>query len=200
MRHKVFISHHHSNDQGYQEALVEFGERQDVFLDQSVDTGDISDELSDQKIRETIRDEYLRDSSVTIVLVGAETWGRKHVDWEIYSSMFDGRVNKKSGILVVTLPTIDNGASWAPHGPEEKRVVYPDRKSWEHWSGRNQFQEKFPYMPSRITDNLVKGVKISVTRWSVLTTESLRLLIDVAFEGRAACDYDLSAPMRRRNA
>ncbi len=200
MRHKVFISHHHSNDQGYKEALVDFGERHNIFLDQSVDTGDISDELSDQQIRETIRDEYLRDSSVTIVLVGAETRGRKHVDWEIYSSMFDGRVNKKSGILVVNLPTIDKETCWAPHGPEEKRVVYPDQKSWEHWSGKKQLQEKFPYMPSRITDSLVKGVKISVTRWSVLTTESLRLLIDVAFEGRAACDYDLSAPMRRRNA
>lgn len=31
-------------------------------------------------------------------------------------------------------------------------------------------------MPSRTTDSLVKGVKISVTSWSVLTAESLRLL------------------------
>ena len=199
MRHKVFISHHHGNDQGYKEALVKFGESHDIFLDQSVDTGDIPDELSDQQIRETIRDKYLRDSSVTIVLVGAETWRRKHVDWEIYSSMFDGRVNKKSGILVVNLPTIDNGASWAPHGPEEKRVVYPGQNYWEQWSGRRQLQEKFPYMPSRIMDSLVTGVKISVTRWSALTAESLRLLIDLAFEARAACDYDLSASMRRRN-
>ncbi len=80
VRHKVFISHHHRSDQDYKEALVEFGERHDVFLDPSVDAGDISDELSDQRIRQTIRHEYLRDSTVTIVLVGTETQGRKHVD------------------------------------------------------------------------------------------------------------------------
>ena len=53
-----------------------------------MDTGDISDELSDARIREKIRDEYLRDSTGTIVLVGTETKRRKHVDWEIYSSMY----------------------------------------------------------------------------------------------------------------
>ena len=76
-----------------------------VFIDRSVDTGDISDDLDDQTIREKIRDEYLRDSSVTILLVGTETKNRKHIDWEVYSSMIDGRVNKKSGILVVNLPS-----------------------------------------------------------------------------------------------
>ena len=39
MRHKVFISHHHSNDQRHKDTLVEFGEKNDIFLDQSVDTG-----------------------------------------------------------------------------------------------------------------------------------------------------------------
>ena len=199
MRHKVFISYHHSSDQRYKDALVEFGEKHDIFLDQSVNTGDISDHLTDEKIREMIRDEYLRDSSVTIVLVGTETKGRKHVDWEIYSSMIDGRVNKRSGILVVNLPTIDNKHAWAPHGAEEKRVVYPDKTNWQYWSGRGVFEEKFPSMPSRITDSLVKGVKISVTQWGRLTPERLRFLIDAAFANRRSCDYDLGAPMRRRN-
>ena len=155
--------------------------------------------MADERIREKIRDEYLRDSSVTIVLVGTETKRRKHVDWEIYSSMIDGRVNKRSGILVVNLPAIDNGKVWAAHGAEEKRVVYPSEANWQHCSGRQEFEEKFPYMPSRITDSLVKGVKISVTRWEVLTSERLRFLIDAAFANRRSCDYDLSAPMRRRN-
>ena len=95
--HKVFISYHHQNDQYYKDWLVEFAERHSIFVDASVDTRDISDHLSDQAIRETIRDHYLRDSTVTIVLVGSETRRRKHVDWEIYSSMYDGKVNKKSG-------------------------------------------------------------------------------------------------------
>ena len=200
MRHKVFISHHHSSDRRYKDALVEFGEKHDIFLDQSVDTGDISDDLTNERIREKIRDEYLRDSSVTLVLVGTETKGRKHVDWEICSSMIDGRVNKRPGILIVNLPTIDNGNVWAAHGEEEKRVVYPGETNWQHWSGRAEFEEKFPYMPSRIPDSLVKGVKISVTKWGVLRSERLRFLIDAAYANRRSCDYDLSAPMRRRNS
>ena len=200
MRHKVFISYHHRNDQEFKDELVEFGEKHNIFLDQSVDTGNISDDLTDQRIREKIRDEYLRDSSVTIVLVGTETQRRKHVDWEIYSSMFDGRVNKRSGILVVNLPTIGYGNAWAPHGPEEKRVVYPHATNWQHCSGRKEFERRFPYMPSRITDSLVRGVKISVTRWKALTPESLRFLIDAAFAIRRSCDYDLSAQMRRQNS
>ena len=199
MRHKVFISYHHSNDQWFKDELVNLGEKHDIFLDQSVDTGDILDYLDDESIREKIRDQYLRDSSVTIVLVGTETKGRKHVDWEIYSSMFDGPVNKRSGILVVNLPPIDTGNVWAPHGAEEKHLVYPEHKHWQSLSGRKEFEEKFPYMPSRITDSLVKGVKISVTRWDVLTPRRLRFLVDAAFSSRRSCQFDLSAPMRRRN-
>ena len=106
--HKVFVSYHHKRDQQYKEALVEFGERHSVFVDRSVDTGDIPDEWTDQQIRRKIRDQYLRDSTVTVVLVGAETERRKHVDWEIHSSMYDGSVNHRSGIVVINLPGISD--------------------------------------------------------------------------------------------
>ena len=49
--HKVFISHHHVNDQWYKEALVEFGEKYSIFVDRCTDTGDTSDEWSDERIR-----------------------------------------------------------------------------------------------------------------------------------------------------
>ena len=104
MKHKVFISYHHENDQSYKDELVRFGELHDIFEDYSVDTGDISDDLTDEQIREKIRNEYIKDSTVTIVLVGTETKHRKHIDWEIYSSMHDGKINKKSGIIVINLP------------------------------------------------------------------------------------------------
>ena len=95
--HKVFISYHHGSDQWYKEKLVEYGERYSLFVDRSVDTGDIPDEWTDQQIRREIRDKYLRDSTVTVVLVGRETKRRKHVDWEIHSSMYDGSVSRRSG-------------------------------------------------------------------------------------------------------
>ena len=65
--HKVFISYHHSHDQRCKKSLVAFGRENKIFVDRSVDTGDMSDALDDEAIREKIRDEYLRDSTVTIV-------------------------------------------------------------------------------------------------------------------------------------
>ena len=199
--HKVFISYHHDNDQRYKEELVKFGERYSIFVDRSVDTGDIPDEWTDQQIRREIRDKYLRDSTVTVVLVGRETRRRKHVDWEIHSSMYDGSVNRRSGVVVVNLPGISDGQCHAPHGDEEKRLLYPDITSWPHIDGRAEYERRYPHMPDRIIDNLVKpGVRISVVPWGKIGRRTLEFLIEAAFRYRLNCPYDLSSPMRRANS
>ena len=199
--HKVFVSYHHQRDQRYKEALVQLGERYSVFVDRSVDTGDIPDEWTDQRIRREIRDKYLRDSTVTVVLVGAETRRRKHVDWEIHSSMYDGSVNRRSGIVVINLPGISDGQYHAAHGDEEKRLLYPYVTSWTHVDGRAEYERRYPHMPDRIIDNLVKPkVRISVVPWDRINGKTLEFLIEVAFRYRADCPYDLSRPMRRANS
>jgi len=198
--HKVFISYHHSKDQKYKDVLVEFGERYSIFVDRSVDTGDIPDTWTDQQIRREIRDRYLRDSTVTIVLVGAETRRRKHVDWEIHSSMYDGSVNKRSGIIVINLPRISDYFG-APYGDEEKQLLYPDISSWTTINKRIDYERRYPYMPSRIIDNLMKSdVTISVAPWERINGRTLEFLIEAAFRNRANCRYDLSQPMRRANS
>ena len=199
--HKVFISYHHDNDQHYKEQLLSINNRHGVFIDRSVDTGDISDDLDDQTIREKIRDEYLRDSSVTILLVGTGTKNRKHIDWEIYSSMIDGTVNKKSGILVVNLPSTGCTFFDAAH-ESEKPTVYPEWQNWITISERTEYERRYPYVPDRIIDNLLKqGAYVSVTTWSkICDPNNLRFLINTAFEDRQRCVYDLRRPMRRRNS
>lgn len=72
-KHKVFINYHHANDQFYKNKLSTFSKTYNIFEDCSVSTGDVSDDLTDEQIRTIIRDDYLSDSSVTIVLVGSET-------------------------------------------------------------------------------------------------------------------------------
>ena len=202
-KHKVFISYHHANDQTHKQALLELNRRFGLFLDGSVDIGDIDDDLDDDAIRETIRDEYLQDTTVTIVLVGTETKYRKHIDWEIYSSMYDGVVNKKSGVLVINLPTIDCTYYTANHGDDEKRIVYPENSSWTFVTARSDYELRYPFVPDRIIDNLLrKGAKVSVTNWSTIIgdIDKLRFLIEATFRDRATCDYDLSRPMRRSNS
>lgn len=201
--HKIFISHHHDNDQSYKEALLRANAHSPVFLDGSVDTGDISDELDDQAIREKIRDEYLRDTTVTILLVGTETKKRKHIDWEVYSSMFDGKKNKKSGMIVVNLPSTGCTYYTAAHGDEEKRRLYPTTTSWTALNFRKEYEERYPYLPERLIDNLLTHkAKISVTNWSVIANDlgALEFLINAAHDAKAEAEYDLSRAMMRRDS
>ena len=171
--HKVFITYHHRLDQDFKNRLVSMGERDRIFIDRSVDTGDISDQFRDEVIREKIRDEYLRDSTVTIVLVGLETKSRKHVDWEIYSSMIDGKVNKKSGVLVVRLPSVGTTDPILTAHAGEKESVYPDIVSWSAIGSRAEYERSNPYMPARIVDNIMKPeAKVSVTNWARIERNS----------------------------
>lgn len=200
-KHKVFISYHHANDSLYKQSLVAFSDEHGIFVDGSVDTDDIDEDLDDDAVRRKIRDDYLQDSSVTIVLVGTETKQRKHVDWEIYSSMYNGAVNKQSGVLVINLPSTNCSHFTANHGDEEKTKIYPESTSWISISERKDYESRYPYLPDRIIDNLLnKKAKISVTSWDKLTVENLKFLVEVTFKERAACEYDLSRPMRRANS
>ena len=196
-KRKVFISYHHRNDQANKESLLEFNRTHGIFIDASVDTGDIDDNLSSQAIRQKIRDEYLANSTVTILLVGTETKYRKHVDWELYSSMIDGSVNKRSGILVINLPTTNCTTFTAVH-PNEKEFVHPECQSWTSVNTRTEYEDRYPHMPDRIIDNLLKPeAKISVVPWEKLTKERLAFLIEATFQEKDGCVYDMSREMRR---
>ena len=60
------------------------------MVDKSVNTGDIVDSnLHLDEIRRRIRDNFIADATVTVVLISACTRRRMHVDWEIGSSLRD---------------------------------------------------------------------------------------------------------------
>ncbi|MBT4732493.1 TIR domain-containing protein [Candidatus Woesearchaeota archaeon] len=197
-KHKVFISYHHKNDQLYKDRLSNLNKLHNIFKDQSVNTGNIDENLSDETIRRVIRDDYLRDTTVTILLVGTETAKRKHIDWEVYSSMFDGAVNKKSGILIINLPSTKSEMSTAAHGEKEKKILHPEYTNWMSIDKLKDYKDRYPYISDRILENLVKSdVQISVIPWSKVNSSNLRLLIDLTFNNRSKCNYDLSRPMMK---
>ena len=200
--HKVFITYHHKNDQCRKAELLRINEKHRIFIDKSVHTGDISDHLDDETIRRKVRDDYLRDSTVTILLVGTETRGRKHIDWELYSSMIDGSVNKKSGILVINLPSTKSNLGTVGHGSDEKMQVFPEISQWVAVNTRAEYQHRYPYVPERIIDNLLADkAHISVVPWArAINPDNLRFLINATFEDRKKCNYDLGRPMRRINS
>ena len=199
MKHRVFVSYHHKNDQAYKEYLINWAEENNIFVDWSVDTGDISDDLSDEQIREKIRDEYLRDCRVTILLVGTETKYRKHVDWELYSSMHNTQLNKKSGIIVILLPSAKS-EFFTVGDDNEKSAIYPTVTDWTTINTYTEFEHRYPYMPERILDNLVNpNCNIAIINWKDLTVDGLKLMIDNAYHNADTNSYDIHREMRRRN-
>jgi len=111
-RHKVFISFH-SGDNDYDPQFGQywknrfeklFVERYESIVSRSVQDGDIEDDLAVETTRRKIRDEFIADATVTVVLVGPETWKRKFVDWEISSSITNTKNNPRCGLLGILLP------------------------------------------------------------------------------------------------
>ena len=101
-RHRVFVSFH-EQDIAYKERFVRL--MHERLQDRSVDTGSIDDAgRKTDTIRNKIRDEYIRDATVTAVLIGRCTWQRKHVDWEIGGSLRDTKTNSRCGLLGILLP------------------------------------------------------------------------------------------------
>lgn len=199
---KTFISYHHENDQVYKEHLSYLAYQFNVFEDCSVEVGDIDEELSSETIRRIIRDDYLRDTKVTILLCGTETRFRKHIDWEIKSSMIDGEVNKRSGILIIDLPSTSS-TRWTAKLPNEKEEIYWDYfGGWTSYSTKDEYKTAYPEMPERIIENLLKPeVQMSVVPWDRISNQpdNLKFLIDATAQVGATNDYDLSRRMRRKN-
>lgn len=102
-RHKTFVSYHHDNDQYYKNRLEQLC--RDQIVSRSVQIGDIDANNNTDNVRRIIREKYLRDSTVTVVLIGTNTWQRKHVDWEIGGSIRKTQYSSRSGLLGIFLPS-----------------------------------------------------------------------------------------------
>jgi MTH538 TIR-like domain (DUF1863) len=100
-KHRVFLSYYHYDDNYYRRKFEElFGH---LFISSCVNPGDINTDNSDEYIKRLIREDYISGSSVVIVLVGRQTYCRKHVDWEIYAGL-DAQSKGNSGLLGILLP------------------------------------------------------------------------------------------------
>lgn len=109
-RHKCFISYHHDDQEEVEQFIQEFDHDRDVLIARGIGasmSGDIINSDNDDYIMRRIREEYLRGTTVTIVLIGNETWGRKFVDWEIAASLRNTKLSPASGLLAIQLPSTE---------------------------------------------------------------------------------------------
>ncbi len=114
IRHKVFISYWHEDQAVVGDFIYTFDKERRVFISRIVG-GPMASDLeinsdNTEYVMRRIRELYLSDSTVTIVIVGLCTWARKYVDWEIASSLRQGPVaGPPNGLIGILVPTRSSG-------------------------------------------------------------------------------------------
>lgn len=85
VRHKCFISYNSHDKNAVDDFCNQFEGtfiRRGIQMEEDIINSDNTD-----YVMQRIRQLYLQDSTVTIVLVGKCTWARRFVDWEVQSSL-----------------------------------------------------------------------------------------------------------------
>ena len=199
---KVFISYYHDDDQFYKNSLIGTNYLYDIFVDNSVNTGDIDDEnMTDEEIRVKIRDEYIKDADVFILLCGRNTKHRKHVDWEIHAAMYKNNDKKPIPILVLNLPSSRNACR--KNCESDKRIIEKQLQrtcNWVSLDSYSKYKEFYPDLPERILKSIAnKNSQITVANYYGLTAQDLANLIIESYKRSDTIEYDDSEPLRRKD-
>lgn len=115
MAHKCFISYK-KEDKYYREEIDKLFDDRDV-INKGLDTVINSDD--GDYIMNKIRDDYLKDSTVTLFLIGQHSSENEDVDYlgqdknyfikkELQSSLYNRQGNTRNGILGVVIPSMYN--------------------------------------------------------------------------------------------
>ena len=199
---KVFVSYYHKDDQFYKDSLIRLNNTRHMFVDNSVDTGDIDDtEMTDEQIRIKIRDDYIKDTDVFVLLCGKNTKHRKHVDWEIHAAMYKSSQKDPIPLLVLNLPSAHNCERKA--NDIEKAVIekhYGGRVNWVSYSTYAEYKNAYPDLPERILKSFAnKNSQIAVVDFINLTAEEIEKLVVSAYGRKSLVVYDDSDVLRRKD-
>ena len=171
-KRKSFLSYYHKADQSYKKYFENLFD--DLIVNKSVQDGDIDSDNSDEYIKQLIQKQYLCDTTVLVVLLGAKTKHRKHIDWEISGALNYKVGDHYAGLLGIVLPT------------------HPDY-------GKPNYQKNYADFPKRFWANYESGYAVMID-W----TEDrvfMQNAIEKAFRQRANNDKRRnSIPQMQRNA
>jgi hypothetical protein len=130
-KRNVFISSFHADQAEVDSFIYNCTKVAKIFTAKALgtfDNEDFIDSDNPEYVMSQIREKYIGDASITIVLVGKCTHSRRYVDWEIKSSLRRGQ-SLPNGLLAYVLPS-------ATPPPGEPR-----------WS------RKWPHVPPRLAAN-----------------------------------------------
>lgn len=136
IRRKVFISHYRGDRDEVDAFIEQFANRDKIFIPYALgasDNDDFIDSADPNYVMRRIREKYLQDTTVTIVLVGKCTHSRRYVDWEIKSSLRQGAYTP-NGVMGIVLPSQNNSA----HLPPRLEANWDENKGYaRYWSYPN---------------------------------------------------------------
>jgi hypothetical protein len=118
VRRKCFISYHHADQDEVDEFVRTFDHEKNIFISRGLGkemSQDIIDSTDTDYVMRRIRDLYLSDSTVTIVMLGKCTWARRYVDWELQSSLRNGETVTANGLLAIKLPSYPSANGYFPN-------------------------------------------------------------------------------------
>ena len=116
-RRNVFISYHHGDDAEVKAFLLKWSVQEKVFTAKGLGlrfADDIINSDNAEYVMSRIRQLYLYDTSVTIVLLGKCTHSRRYVDWEIKSSLRQEKNGLPNGVMGIILPSLGSSAILPP--------------------------------------------------------------------------------------
>lgn len=110
---KVFISHFKADRNEVDRFINDF---RDAFIPKVLGANDNDEFIGSSDtdyVMRRIREKYLDDSTVTIILLGSCTHSRRYIDWEIKSSLQQG-TQLPNGLMAIVLPSQNNTAHLPP--------------------------------------------------------------------------------------
>ena len=141
-KRRVFISHFRGDETEVNAFIERFANREEVFTPYVLganNNDDFIESTNTDYVMSQIRQKYLKDSTVTIVLIGSCTHSRRYVDWEIKSSLTQGK-QTPNGLMGILLPS--QGTSG--YLPERMRL------NWSKDDDLYALYKSYPYSASKL--------------------------------------------------
>jgi hypothetical protein len=160
----VFVSYHHGTallpgDQAYYDHFSQHvHDRYEAIQDRSL-RGRVNSSDLDYVLR-CVREQYVTGTSCTIVLVGAATYRRKFVDWEMEATL-----DRQHALIGVALPTWPGRYESIP-----ARLLDNIASGFAGWLGWDQILQVPPCLPREIADacqrskTLIRNDRPAMTR------------------------------------
>jgi hypothetical protein len=130
VRRKCFISYHHADQAWVDHFVNTFDHSRDLFVARGLGqtmAQDIIDSADTDYVMRRIRQLYVSDSSVTLVMLGKCTWARRYVDWELQASLRAPQNGLPNGLLAIKLPTFPENGFFPDR--LNRNLLSPERKA-----------------------------------------------------------------------